>query len=103
VIGSAEKKDGLYWILENKAFTTDQLLHKSSFVIVSSNSESLLWHKRLGYPSFSYLSRLYPNLLSIKESYFFNVNIVFLPNKHTTYLPHPHTPSKPFYLIHSDI
>ena len=81
----------------------DQLPHKLSFTI-SSNSEILLWHKRLGHPSFSYLRRLYPSLIINNEKLVLQCEHCILAKQtHNTYLTHPHTPFKPFYLIHNDI
>ena len=50
MIGSAKEKDGLYWILDNKALPSQ--LAPSFSLLVSLKSEIFLWHRRLGHPSF---------------------------------------------------
>ena len=64
-IGSVKEKDGLYWLSDNKK-SLSQVPHRFSFT-VSFYFEILLWHRRLGHPSFSYLKHLYPNLFINKE------------------------------------
>lgn len=67
MISSVEEKDRLYWVSDNKAFLS-QLTRSFSFS-VSLNSEILLWHKRLGHPSFQYLKHLFPDLFPILKNH----------------------------------
>ncbi|PKA63396.1 Retrovirus-related Pol polyprotein from transposon TNT 1-94 [Apostasia shenzhenica] len=64
----------------------------------------MLWHIRLGHPSFLYMKRLYPSLFINQDANSFHCDICQLA-KHTrsTYIPRPYTPSRPFHLVHSDI
>jgi len=102
MIGSAEEKNELYWISENLS-PSNQFILRLSFT-VHSNSNILLWHNRLGHPNFSYLKRLYPNLFFNKEGVVLKCESCILAKQtHSTYQPHSYSPSKPFYLIHSDI
>ena len=102
MIGSAKKKDGLYWLSNNKD-SLSQVSHRFS-LMVSSDSKILLWHRRLGHHSFPYLKHLYPNLFINKEKVVLKCDHCMLAKQtHSTYQSVPYTPSKPFYLIHSDI
>ena len=62
MIGSARILDGLYYF-DEKAFQKEQV---QSFVAsVSSFSvyeKLMLWHHKLGHPSFFYLRHLFPSL-----------------------------------------
>ena len=97
------KKNGLYYVSRDNAFPRHQSPHKLSLTVVS-NYDIMLWHKRLGHPSFSYLRFLYPHLFINKEKVSFQCEHCILAKQtHSNHPIHPHTPSKPFYLIHSDI
>lgn len=64
----------------------------------------MLWHKRLGHPSFVYLKRLYPRLLGNEDIVSFNCEqCVIAKQSRNSQPPHTHKPSIPFHLIHSDI
>ena len=71
---------------------------------VSSTKEIMLWHHRLGHPSFSYLKCLFPSLFDNKNSISLDCEICQLA-KHTctSLFSKPYIPSTPFSLIHSDI
>ena len=74
---------------------------------VSSNSvyeQIMLWHLRLGHSSFPYLKHLFPTLFKGLDFSSFYCESCYLSKIHrTTYLPKPYIPSKPFYLIRSDV
>lgn len=64
----------------------------------------MLWHHRLGHPSYSYLKCLFPSLFDNKNSIPFDCEICQLA-KHTrtSFPPKTYSPTTPFSLIHSDI
>ena len=74
---------------------------------VGSNSvyeQIMLWHLRLGHPSFPYLKHLFPNLFKGLDCSSLYCESCCLSKSHrNTYLPKPYVSSKPFYLIHSDV
>ena len=68
MIGIAEKKDGLYYFSRVGDSNRVKLQNKMSMPVVS-NSDIMLWHQRLGHPSFSYMKVFYPNLFVNKENF----------------------------------
>ena len=71
-------------------------------IFVSSNTEIMLWHYRLGHPSFQYLKYLFPKLFRNKVPSSFQCEICALEKQHrASYPPRPYKPSAPFSLIHS--
>ncbi|KAL4385254.1 hypothetical protein GQ457_15G005290 [Hibiscus cannabinus] len=64
----------------------------------------MLWHKRLGHPSFIYLSKLQPSLFVNKNPNSFHCDVCSMA-KHTRkpYFPSTYKSSHPFSLVHSDI
>jgi len=64
----------------------------------------MLWHCRLGHPSFLYLKHLFPNLFRNKLLSSFQCDICQLAKHHRASFPiQPYKASKPFILIHSDV
>ena len=90
MIGIAERKDGLYYFSgvgdsgrvksQNKMFTS-----------VVSHSDIMLWHHRLGHPSYSYMKVLYPNLFVNKEKVSFQCQYCVLLNNPESIICHIHT------------
>lgn len=64
----------------------------------------MLWHFRLGHPSFSYMKHLFPSLFVNKDPSLFQCEMCQLA-KHTRAPVHAlkYKSSKPFALIHSDL
>ena len=102
-IGSAKIIDGLYY------FDGDSSINKKAQGLSSVSSTTMyeqimLWHLRLGHPSFPYLKHLFPTLFrGLDFSSFYCESCCLSKSHRTTYLPKPYTSSKPFYLIHSDV
>ncbi|KAJ9687202.1 hypothetical protein PVL29_015881 [Vitis rotundifolia] len=68
------------------------------------DSKLLLWHKRMGHPSFQYLKHLFPSLCSNKTSLDFQCEVCELAKHHQASFPKSkYKPSIPFTLIHSDL
>ncbi|CAN0905026.1 Retrovirus-related Pol polyprotein from transposon RE1, partial [Linum grandiflorum] len=109
MIGKLEVRDGLYVIKTEPIGSLTPKEDLSLAYAASSSSSSmdsavLLWHFRLGHPSFMYLERIAPQLFQNKKAKFFNCEVCQLA-KHTrtTYSPLGYRPTKPFAIIHSDI
>ena len=60
IIGRGTKRDGLYYLEEMK--TGNSFLSKTNSKQL--REQVLLWHRRLGYPSFGYMRKLLPYLFS---------------------------------------
>jgi len=106
-IGSAKQNGGLYY-LEYELETGHQLGQVSSFsesFFVSNNKDDvMLWHLRLGHPSFKYLKTVFPKLFADKDFSSFQCEICELAKHHRNSFPaQTYKPSKPFSIIHSDV
>ena len=69
---------------------------------LSHEDEIMLFHRRLGHPSFLYLIHLFPLLFKNNDSFQFEA-CQLAKYKHVSYLCHLCRASKPFVLIHSYI
>ena len=102
-IGRARMINGLY-CLEDNSPSAQIAQESSSNISVSAYEQIMVWHYRMGHPSFIYLKHLFPLL-------FKNVNPLKLKcescllakSQRKSYVPRPYLPSKPFYLFHSDV
>jgi hypothetical protein len=107
MIGSAKKSGGLYY-LDNGPDFKDQpqqisTYFESSFVF-SNNDDIMLWHLRLGHPSFSYLKHLFPKLFSKKDPTLFHCETCeFAKHHRSSFSTQPYKHSKPFAVIHNDV
>ena len=103
MIGDAKQDDGLYLLNTKPNGMQDQQTCFNS-VVVSGNAEILLWHHRLGHPSFSYLKLLFPKLFLNKQNSDFQCESCELAKHHrTSFFPQTHKKSAPFTMIHSDV
>ena len=103
-IGSARENGGLYFLEDgtNPCNLVQNTCFESNSV--PSDSEIILWHYRLGHPSFQYLKILLLNLFKNKILSSFKYEICALAKHHrSSYPPRPYKLSAPFSLIHSDI
>ena len=104
MIGSVRMIEDLYYFDDNHARNKQA---KSFIGNVCSSpvlEQIILWHNRLGHPSFSYLKYLFPYLFKgvVCDSLF--CETCFLAKSHrSVYKSRPYLASKPFYLIHSDV
>ena len=104
-IGTAREFEGLYYMLHPTI--ESKQVQPAAYSLVSNSSvldKIMLWHQRLGHPSFPYLKKLYPHLFINKNLDSFNCDICQLA-KHTRvpFKSRPYSPSSPFSLIHSDL
>ena len=104
MIGSARIQDGLYYF-DEKGFQNKQI---QSFVgNVSSFSvyeKIMLWHHRLGHPSFFYLKHLFPGLFRKVDCNLLHCESCALSKSHwMSYEIQDYFPSSPFYMIHSHV
>ena len=64
----------------------------------------MVWHCRLGHPSFSYLKHLFPMLFQKVDPLSFQCESCLLAkSQRKTYIPKPYYTSKPFYFFHNDV
>ena len=101
-IGSAKLIDGLYYF--DGVFSNKRAQGLSSVSSLSIYKQITFWRLRLVHPSFLYLKHLFPTLFKGLDCSSFYCESCYLSKSHrTTYYPKPYVPSKPFYLIHSDV
>ena len=76
--------------------------NRDSILVVGSNNDGaiMLWHYRLGHPSFLYSEKLFPSLYNDKNLKFFSVRIVNFPNMFEILIQISHT-SVSSHLSHS--
>ena len=102
--GNAKECDGLYYFNNDQNVNKQALVSSSGSVSVSNFNKIMLWHNRLGHPSFPYLKRLFPSLFRNKNVDVFHCEICQIAKQ--TRVPYPIQPykiSQPFSLVHSDI
>ena len=103
MIGSARMIDGLYYFEDNDSKNKKaQGLSSISSILVKD--QIMLWHYRLGHPSFPYLKKLFPSLFRRLDCSKFHCENCILSKSHKTIYPsRSYHASRPFYLIHSDV
>jgi len=103
MIGRARMLEGLYYF-DEVPVSNKKAQSFNSTSSISVREKIMLWHYRLGHPSFLYLKHLFPKLFKgIDCSSFHCESCIFAKFHRSTYLPKPYQASKPFYLIHSDV
>lgn len=103
MIGNAKEVDGLYHLVSENP-SDEQVQKPRCFTTLSCENEIMLWHYRLGHPSFNYLKYLFPNLFKNKDISSFCCEVCELAKHHRSVYPSlKYMPSKPFSLVHSDI
>ena len=72
-------------------------------IFASNNKDIMLWHFRLGHPSFRYLKHLFPKLFVNKDPSMLHCEICEFAKHHRTSFPvqSSYNPSKPFSIIHN--
>lgn len=105
LIGSGKEKGGLYYLDGRLQQSIDgKLVHAMSNTILKNKEEIWLWHKRLGHPSFGYLSRLFPSLFKgCHLSDFVCETCIMAKSHRTVFHSHDNKTTTPFALVHSDV
>ena len=90
--------------LKMDLFSEDKLPTRFNSISTSNDSDVVLWHLRLGHPSFHYLKVLFPKLFINKNPSFFQCETCELAKHHrTSFSILPSKRSEPFSLVHSDV
>ena len=108
MIGSAKESGGLYYLDIGSA---SQLPSKTisscfeSFSVLNNEDDNIMvWHLRLGHPSFRYLKHLFPKIFHNKNFSSFKCEACeFAKHHRSQFSIQPYKPSKPFSIIHSDV
>ncbi|KAJ9691385.1 hypothetical protein PVL29_013539 [Vitis rotundifolia] len=102
-IGSARMINGLYYFKDN--LPSNKIAQGlSSISSLSVRDQIMVWHCRLGHPSFSYLKHLFAVLFQKVDPLSFQCKSCLLAkSQRKTYIPKPYYASKPFYLFHNDV
>ena len=104
MIGSASLQEGLYYFDDYLSRNKQAQGLSSSISSNSARDQIMLWHLRLGHPSFPYLKYLFPDLFKNVDCTTFQCESCFLSKSHrVSYKALTYRASKPFYLIHSDV
>lgn len=104
MIGNAKQVGGLYFLEDGN--TSKRLSQKTCFNsgLFTTKDNVLLWHYRLGHPSFHYMRYLFPKLFMNKDPSSFLCEICQLAKHHRNPFPsQPYKATRPFTLIHSDV
>jgi len=100
IIGHGTKREGLYYLDDLKTGRT----YLTESVEEDRKNKVMLWHKRLGHPSFGYLKKLSPHLfLGINEKDLSCKTCVEAKSHRTSYLDNTNKCLVPFDLIHTDV
>ena len=65
-IGSAKEIDGLYYLVEDPIKSIQAQVASNDVFSFSIEHQIMLWRRRLGHPSFSYLKQLSPSFFKNK-------------------------------------
>ncbi|XP_059289454.1 uncharacterized protein LOC132042971 [Lycium ferocissimum] len=100
-IGSARESGGLYFLENgNNSLQLNPICLNSTSVL----NKVMLWHYRLGHPSFYYLRHLLPQLFRNKNPSLFQCEFCEMAKHHRSFFPsQKYQASKPFTMIHSDV
>ena len=108
MFGSAEQSGGFYY-LEDEPKIRHQpgpisFSSVKSFLVSNNKDDIMLWHLRLCYPSFKYLSSLFPKLFVEQDISSLQCEVCEFAKHHRSSFPiQSYEPSKLFSMIHSDV
>ena len=104
MIGSARLIDNLYYFDDNRFENKQAQGFIDSVRSSPMHDQIILWHNRLGHPSFFYLKHLFSGLVKGLACTSFDCETYFLAKSHhNSYKIKSYYASKSFYLIHSDV
>ncbi|BFG28235.1 hypothetical protein CerSpe_145090 [Prunus speciosa] len=104
-IGIGKERGGLYYL---ETLGQSQIQSGRGFQAAKDNvldqEKILLWHRRLGHPSFIYLERLFPKLFTnISASSLRCEHCIYAKNHRVSFPPSFHKSVSPFSRIHTDV
>lgn len=73
MIGNAREEGGLYYFDEIATENNKVVVSRCNSTSTSADLEKMLWHRRLGHPSFSYLQKLLLVLFRKKKFIFISM------------------------------
>lgn len=98
----SKENRGLYFL--DDGAKPEKKFQDACFESISVLDDVMIWHYRLGHPSFSYLKNLLPSLFKNKKNSSFQCEVCQIAKHHRSSFPsRPYQASKPFMLIHSDV
>lgn len=104
MIGNAREIDGLYLFEDDTDLGRQRQSSCLYSSLISKEHEVMLWHYRLGHPSFNYMKHLFPSFFNNKNMSSFTCETCQLAKHHRSpYLSQPYKSSSPFSIIHSDV
>ena len=100
MIGNVKEYEGLYYLESKGAVKGHAWVSQCEFV----SSKIMLWHYRLGHPSFPYLKPLFLFLFKNKDSSLLHCDFCQLAKQTCVlFLARIYKPSQPFSLLYSDM
>ena len=103
-MGKAGECDNIYYLKDSIIVNGQGQVASGQLGSLSCDNKIMLWHYRLGYPSFSYVKFLFPTLFNYKKMFlFYSETCQLAKHQRSPYLAQPHIASCPFSLIHSNI
>ena len=99
IIGRGTKREGLYYIDDFSCGRANSVHH-----VGDKERQILLWHSRLGHPSFRYLRHSFPDLFSNLNESNLKCEVCIQAKSHR--VPYPVSLNKcetPFLIVHSDV
>ena len=102
-IGNARMINGRYYFKKNLSSGKSAQEFRSIYSM-SIDEQIMVWHYKLGHPSFIYLKQLLPIMFKNKDRLKFKCESCLLAkSRRQSNVPRPYLPSKPFYLLHNDV
>ena len=101
MIGTAKEHDGLYYLDDSSASALSSQI--KTYVSPTLDNNLMLWHRRMGHPSFQYLQKLFPQFSFNKDVNFHCETCELAKHHRTTFPPTTYHSTRPFSIIHSDV
>lgn len=103
-INTTKQNGGLYYFKDGQkiSINMDQISYFADFFVLNNKDDIMLWHLRLGHPSFKYLKDLIPKLFVKEYILIFQCEVCEFSNN-TVFFQNKHKLSKTFSVTSSDI